>query len=155
MCLLAKCISSMEKCLLRFSDHFSIELFVFLLLSCMNSLYIFEIKPYQLHHLQIFSPILQVVFSFFFFMISFAVQKLVKCDQVSFVQFCFQFALETDLRKHWYNFVSENVLPMIPSRSFVVSNLMFKSLSHFKFIFVYDESSLIYMWLSNFLNTTW
>ena len=33
----------------------------------------------------------------------------------------------------------ENVLPMISSRSFMVSCLMFKSLSHFEFIFAYGE----------------
>ena len=33
--------------------------------------------------------------------------------------------------------MSENVLPMFSSRSFMVSCLMFKSLSHFEFIFVY------------------
>ena len=31
----------------------------------------------------------------------------------------------------------ENVLPMFSSRSFTVSCLMFKSLGHFEFIFVY------------------
>ena len=33
--------------------------------------------------------------------------------------------------------MSENVLPMFPSRSFVVLCLMFKSLNHFELIFVY------------------
>ena len=31
---------------------------------------------------------------------------------------------------------AENVSPIFPSRSFMVSGLMFKSLSHFEFIFV-------------------
>ena len=44
----------------------------------------------------------------------------------------------TDLRKYWYDFISENVLPMSSSRSFMMSYLIFKSLSHFEFVFVYD-----------------
>ena len=51
--------------------------------------------------------------------------------------------------------MSESVLPMFSSRSFIVSGLTFRSLIHFEFIFVYGVRSVLvsffYRWLTSFL----
>ena len=80
-----------------------------------------------------------VVCLFVLFMVSFAIQKLVSLILPHLFIFAYiSIVLEDCSKKILVQFMAENALPMFSFRNVTVSCFIFKSLSHFDFIFIHD-----------------
>ena len=92
-----------------------------------------------------------VGYPFVLFIVSFAVRKLLCLSRSHLCIFVFISIILGDRSKRillW--FMSERVLPMFSSRSFIVSSLTFRSLINLELIFVYDVKE----WFHFFLHGT-
>ena len=140
MCLLATCMSSLEKCHFRFLSTFWLG---FLKYWAAWALCIFwRLISCWLHHLQIFTPSQYVVF---LFMVSIAVPKL--SSLIRSHLFLFPLLQEMESRSYCCDWC---VLSMFSSISIIVSDLKFRYLISFEFIFacgVKEWSNFIFFYM--------
>ena len=79
---------------------------------------------------------------FVLFIVPFAVQKLLSLSRFHLFIFLISIILGDGSKQILLRFMSESVLPMFSSRSFIVFGLTFRSLTHFELIFVYGVKEL-------------
>ena len=106
---------------------FDVELYEFL--------YIFKVTPYQILFANIFCHLAGDLFMLL--MVSFAMQSLFSLMSLLFIFAVLSLAWGNISKQKLLRVMTESLLPMFSSRSFLVSGLTFKSLIHFEFTFVH------------------
>ena len=134
VCLLAICMSSLEKCL----SHILWPLFSWVIWSFDSELYEFFV------HFGYWSPVKYIICKYFlsskvficWWFLSLCKSLLVWCSPICL--FLFLFPLRRHIQKILLRPVLKILLPGFYSGSFMASGLIFKSLSYFEFICVHD-----------------
>ena len=121
----------------------------------MSCLCILEINPLSgTSFANIFSCSVDCLFTLF--MVSFAVQKLLSLIRPHLYIFAFvSITLGNRSKKNNAAFMSESVLPIFSSRSFMLFSFIFTSFLHFQFIFIFgvrecSNFTFLNRWLFSF-----
>ena len=110
--------------------------FVFLLLSCMSSLFILDISPYQIYDLQnTFSHSVGCLFILFMVPLL-CISFLIWCSPTYLSLPLLLLLLVSDLKNHCQD-LCQSLQRLFSSKSFMVSGFTFKYLILFELIFVY------------------
>ena len=135
MCLLANLYVFLAE--MSVYAHLLTGLLVFLILSCINCLYILEGNPLSIASFAIiFSHSESCLFSLF--IVSFAALKLLNLIRSHLFIFVFiSITVGGGSKRILPWFMSKNVLPMFFSKIFIVSGLTFNSWIHLQLIFAY------------------
>ena len=157
MCYLAIYMSSFKKHLFRTSAQFMIRFFVFLFLfsfvlifSCRSCLYILEINLlFSSLHLKIFLPILKVVFLLAYGFLCYS--KSFRFVWIAIVYFCFYFHYYRSKKKDLAVIHVKGVLSMFPSKSCIVSGLIFRSFIHLSLFLCKVLESVLISFTCSFL----
>ena len=141
ICPWALCMSSLEKCLFESFAHFLIVFFF-----CLRGVELYEFFMYFGDQTLVRGIIDKYVFPyccfpFHFNPVFFSHAEAFYSDEVPFVYyFLYVLALGDISVKILLHGISEIFLPMFSSRTFIVSQSIFKSFIHLQFIFVYGVS---------------
>ena len=127
-------IHLLEKCLFRSSAHFFIALLFFWHRTSWTVCILYRLIPCHLIICEYFLPLCELsVFLFYCFL---SCAEAFKFNYVHLFVFIF-IILGGWFKNILLRFTSESVLPVFPSKYFIVSGLRFMSLIHSEFIFVY------------------